>query len=126
MLGERRPANEARNLRVGPRPGKLARRLARGRQIRVASFLPSSLLHRATGEVYRRASERRDAGGARPRHKCPAEATACRSGVRSLGDVLEARAAFAASDGAKAAAAWAKASALGSISVPPWPSLTTG
>jgi hypothetical protein len=30
MLGERRPANEARNLRGGPRPGKLATPLACG------------------------------------------------------------------------------------------------
>lgn len=73
-----------------------------------------------------------------PRHICPTavEAVACRSRVWPVGVVPEARTACAASNGAKAAAAWAKAStfgsialgaaAVGSISVPPWPSLSTG
>ena len=55
-----------------------------------------------------------------------AEAVACRNGVCAIGDVLDTGAVFAASDGANAAAVWVKAIALGSISVPPWPSLSTG
>ena len=55
-----------------------------------------------------------------------AEAVAWANGVWAVGDVLETRAVFAASDGAKAAAVWAKATTLGSMSVPPWPSLSTG
>ena len=71
------------------------------------------------------------------RRPAVAEAVACRNGVAPPGEVLETRAAVAASDGAKAAAACAKASTLGSsalgvaavvgsIRVPPWPSLSTG
>jgi len=46
---------------------------------------------------------------------------ACRNGVWALGELPESSAALAASDGAKAAAVWAKVATFGSISVPPWP-----